>query len=88
MPGLWASFVCEWKNDPLTVSFETAGTSASILAGVLLSFQITGLIPVYVCWLAGSLLLTVSSWRRHNTNLVLLMTFYTVLNVIGLWNFS
>lgn len=85
---LWTSWKSEWDRDPLTVSLETAGTAASVLAAVLLSFQLAGLIPVYVCWLVGSLLLTASSWRRHNSNLVLLMAFYTVMNMIGLWNFS
>lgn len=86
--GLLSTFSQEWKSRPVTVLLEAAGTAASVLAAVLLSFQITGLMPVYVCWLLGSLLLTASSWQRQNTNLVMLMTFYTVMNLIGLWNFS
>lgn len=77
----------DWQHNPFLVIAETLGTAASVIAAVLLSFKLTGLIPVYFCWTAGSTLLTISSWQRKNTNLLLLMIFYTVMNTIGLWNY-
>ncbi len=77
----------EWQAQPWMVLAETGGTAASVLAAVLLSFKLTGLVPVYFCWLTGSFLLMISSWQRQNTNLLLLMLFYTVMNLIGLANY-
>ena len=84
---LWQALAQDWQQSPSLVVAETLGTAASVLAAVLLSFKLTGLIPVYICWTAGSSLLTISSWQRKNTNLLLLMIFYTVMNTIGLWNY-
>lgn len=87
MRAFWLTLCTEWQQNPTCILFETVGTVASMLAAVLLSFAITGLTPVYVCWMVGSLCLTVSSWKRKNINLLLLMQFYTIMNLIGLWNY-
>ena len=87
MKDLWLTLCTEWQQNPSCIMFETVGTVASMTAAVLLSFALTGLIPVYVCWLVGSLCLTASSWQRKNINLLLLMQFYTIMNLIGLWNY-
>jgi hypothetical protein len=87
LKGLQQALQHDWQQNPSLVIAETLGTAASVIAAVLLSFKLTGLIPVYFCWTAGSTLLTISSWQRKNTNLLLLMIFYTVMNTIGLWNY-
>jgi hypothetical protein len=84
---LLKSWAADWKTDPTTVFFETVGTAASMIAAVLLSFKLSGLVPVYVFWMLGSMCLIVSTWRRQNINLLSLMLFYTVLNLIGFWNY-
>jgi hypothetical protein len=84
---LLARWSKEWQQQPWMVIAETGGTAASVIAAVLLSFKLTGLVPVYFCWLLGSFLLMISSWQRQNTNLLLLMLFYTVMNLIGLANY-
>lgn len=84
--GLWRTFRREWRERPLTLTFEMIGTGASMIAAVVLSVKLTGLIPVYLLWLTGSICLTVSTWQRQNSSLLLLMAFYTIMNLIGLWN--
>lgn len=82
----WWVFVQEWRRDPITISFELLGTVTSMLAAVLLSLQLVSLITVYWIWCLGSISLSISSKRRRNSLLFGLMMFYTVLNVIGIWN--
>jgi ABC-type transport system involved in multi-copper enzyme maturation permease subunit len=84
---LLKNWAADWKQDPITSLFETVGTAASMLAAVLLSFKLSGLVLVYVFWMLGSICLIVSCWRRQNINLMTLMLFYTVLNLIGFWNY-
>lgn len=84
----WHQLRQDFEKDPVTFILELLGTAASMGAAVLLSLEITGLIPVYLCWLVGSVCLTVSSARRKNINLIMLMIFYTIMNLIGLWNYS
>jgi len=84
---IWNQLCAESRTQPVTVSLEILGTVTSMLAAVLLSFQLAGLIWVYVCWMLGSVCLTMSSYKRRNMNLIMLMTFYTIMNIIGFWNY-
>ena len=77
----------DWYDQPVTVSLEVVGTATSMVAAVLLSFELTGLIPVYVFWMIGSVSLMISSIQRQNMNLMMLMMFYTIMNMIGFWNY-
>jgi len=78
----------DWCDHPVTVSLEVIGTATSMVAAILLSFELTGLIPVYVFWMMGSVSLMISSIQRQNMNLMMLMMFYTIMNMIGLWNYA
>jgi hypothetical protein len=78
----------DWRDHPVTVSLEVIGTATSMVAAILLSFELTGLIPVYVFWMMGSVSLMTSSIQRQNMNLMMLMMFYTIMNMIGLWNYA
>lgn len=78
----------DWHDHPVTVSLEVVGTVTSMMAAILLSFELTGLIPVYVFWMMGSVSLMTSSIQRQNMNLMMLMMFYTIMNMIGLWNYA
>jgi hypothetical protein len=78
----------DWREQPVTVSLEVIGTATSMVAAVLLSLELTGLIPVYVFWMMGSVSLMTSSIQRKNMNLMMLMLFYTIMNMIGLWNYA
>lgn len=88
MKGLIQKLRQDWHDQPVTVSLEVVGTVTSMAAAVLLSFELTGLIPVYVFWMMGSVSLMTSSLQRQNMNLMMLMMFYTIMNMIGLWNYA
>ena len=77
----------DWHDQPVTISLEVIGTVTSMVAAVLLSFELTGLITVYVFWMIGSVSLMISSIQRQNMNLMMLMMFYTIMNMIGFWNY-
>lgn len=78
----------ELRKDPILISVEALGTIASVIAAVVLSFNLVGVGTVYYMWCVGSLCLTFTSYRRKNSLLTGLMVFYTILNIIGLWNFA
>ena len=78
----------DWDQNPSLLILEVLGTATSMVAAILLSFEITGLIPVYLCWIVGSMCLSWSSWRRRNMNMLMLMAFYTVLNLVGIYTYS
>lgn len=78
----------DWHDQPVTISLEVVGTVTSMLAAVLLSLELTSLFTVYVFWMMGSVSLMISSIQRQNMNLIMLMMFYTIMNMIGLWNYA
>jgi hypothetical protein len=78
----------EWRNNSLLVCVEIIGTGVSIIAALVLSLNLMNIWIVYWLWLIGSVSLTLSSWWRKNLLLLLLMIYYTILNMLGLWNFS
>lgn len=88
MRTLWGHIREDWHQSPLTLLLEIMGTAASMAAAILLSLEVTGLVPVYVLWMVGSVSLTFSSAKRKNINLMMLMLFYTIMNLIGLWTYS
>lgn len=84
---LLRSLRMEWRRDPLLICLESMGTVVSMIAAIALSFQILTIWWVYWLWCMGSMSLTFTSYKRKNSLLTGLMVFYTILNIIGLWNF-
>lgn len=81
----WAN---DWSSNPLLFWLELIGTASSIAASVLISVW-TGSIDlfwVFVCWMIGSLSLTVTAYMRSTGWPMLLMIVYTIFNIIGLYN--
>ena len=85
---LIGSLCREWHRDPILICMEVVGTVASVIAAIVLSFNLVGIWAVYWMWCVGSVCLTFTSYRRKNSLLTGLMGFYTILNIIGLWNFA
>lgn len=81
-------WVMDWKHNPLLFWLELIGTVSSIMASVLISVwagQIN-LFYVFVCWMIGSVSLTITAYMRSTGWPMLLMIVYTVFNIIGLYN--
>lgn len=81
----WAT---DWKINPLLFWLEFVGTISSIMASVLISVWASSinLFWVFVCWMIGSLSLTITAYIRATGWPMLLMIVYTFFNVIGLYN--
>jgi len=86
--NIWGSLREELRKDPILIFVEIIGTVASVIAAIVLSFNLVGIWAVYWMWCVGSVCLTFTSYRRKNSLLTGLMVFYTILNIIGLWNFA
>lgn len=86
--SLIQSLCQECRVRPWLVFMEILGTGASVIAALVLSLNLMHIWAVYWLWLMGSLSLSLSSWWRKNLLLLALMVYYTVLNILGLWNFS
>jgi hypothetical protein len=81
----WAD---DWKNHPHLFWLELIGTVSSIAASVIISVWAgtIDLVWVFVCWMIGSLSLTVTAYMRSTAWPMLLMIVYTFFNTIGLYN--
>jgi hypothetical protein len=55
---------------------------------MLISMQLAGMLTVFVFWSVGSVSLTISSYKRNNSMMMLMMLFYTALNLMGIWNLT
>lgn len=75
-----------WHRDPFLFVLEVVGTVSSMIAATLISLQLASMLTVFVFWSVGSVSLTISSHKRNNSMMVLLMLFYTALNFMGIWN--
>lgn len=76
-----------WRESPAVFAAEMVGAVTSMAAAILLSTQAAPpLIAVFILYLVGSVcLLGVSYWRRASWMLVM-FTFFTVFNLVGLVN--
>ena len=81
----WAT---DWRFNPLLFWLELVGTFSSIMASVLISLWpgSINLFYVFVCWMIGSVSLTVSAYIRATGWPMILMIVYTFFNLIGLYN--
>jgi hypothetical protein len=81
--------LCElWHRDRLLFLLEVLGTTSSMIAAMLISMQLAGMLTVFVFWSVGSVSLTISSYKRNNSMMMLMMLFYTALNLMGIWNLT
>lgn len=79
-------FKIELVKHPFIIIMETIGTVVSMLAAVLLSYQLVSMHAMFLLWIFGSTCLTITSVMRKNILLSSLMIFYLVMNIIGLRN--
>lgn len=78
----------DWYHEKIIFWFELIGVIGSLAAAVMISFwpgQIS-MVWIFSLWLVGSSSLAISSFLRRTAWPLLLMSTYTVLNMIGLSN--
>ena len=81
---LTREFRKEFSCRPMIVGCETVGTVSSMVASVLVSFQLVSMPWVFLLWLVGSITLSIASYYRKNLMWTLLSMFYLCMNLAGL----
>ena len=84
MCDLAREFLAEFPCRPFVVLCETVGTISSMIASVMVSFQLTGMMAVFLLWLLGSIALSSAGILRKNLMWTLLSVFYLVMNLVGI----
>ena len=85
---LFDQWILDWRESRGLFWFESVGTISSLIAAVLISFWPTAIHLgwIFGFWLIGSGSLAISSFIRNTGWPMILMSTYTVLNIIGLYN--
>lgn len=74
----------EFSCRPFVVCCETVGTITSMIASVMVSFQLAGMMAVFLLWLVGSVCLSTAGVLRKNLMWTLLSMFYLIMNLVGI----
>lgn len=85
---IWSFWVQTWHENHALFWCEAIATIASIIASATMAFQSPApdMLVVFVFYLIGSILLQIAMYVRESSWMFLLMTWYTVMNIIGLIN--
>lgn len=77
-----------WRESPKLFWLETIATTTSIISSIILTYGGSNptMIVVFPLYLIGSVLFQISAYIRKNSWLFLLMSWYSLMNVIGLIN--
>lgn len=85
---IWSFWVDTWNENQLLFWAEAIATAASVYASVLMGvFAPTPpMLQVFIFYTIGSVLLQYAMYSRKSTWMLFLMTHYTMMNTIGLYN--
>ena len=76
-----------WAENRIIFFLEAIGSITSITAGSILAFsQVPNLMVVFVFYLTGSACLMFICYYRQSSWMLVMFTFFTMMNVIGLIN--
>ena len=81
-------WIDDWKTNKFRFILELVGTLLSMTASILLALSMFNLFIIYLIWMSGSICLIVSSYMRQSYWVLVLMSFYTLVNIIGLYRFK
>jgi hypothetical protein len=84
--GIWAFWRETWFSSKRLFFAEAFGTFLGMTAATLMAMQALApnLLLVFTFYLVSALLLMYSSYKRHSSWMVVLMTFYAITTSIGL----
>lgn len=85
---IWSFWVDTWHESQFLFWTEAIATAVSVVASVLMGVYAPTppMLEVFILYLIGSLLLQITMYIRESSWMFLLMSWYTVMNTIGLWN--
>src|SRR5574343_1403288 len=84
--GIWAFWKETWFSSKRLFFAEACGTATGMSAATLMALQAPApnLVLVFSLYLISAILLMYSSYKRHSSWMVVLMTFYAITTAIGL----
>jgi len=85
---IWSFWVDTWNENKFLFWAEAIATLASVVASFLLATMTPDppLLFIFSGYLLGSVLLQIAMYMRQSSWMMVLMTWYTGMNIIGLIN--
>lgn len=88
LKDFWNHWKSDFKNNKMLFWFEFTGTIVSMLASILIALYANNppMLLIFNLWLYGSIAMSISFFIRRDGSALVLMLWYTGINVIGLTN--
>lgn len=86
LQNIISGWVHDWRCHRVQFILEITGTLCSMTASLMLAATSINIMIIFSTWLVGSTALAVSNHMRKSYWMFLLMSFYTVINIVGLYN--
>lgn len=82
---IWRNWCHDIRHSPVLFWVEIASTLMNMTASVLMGFMSTNppLVPIFALWILGSIGMAWASFKRDAAWMLVLMGFYTVMNIVG-----
>jgi|TARA_B110000483_G_scaffold205168_2_gene248622 hypothetical protein len=85
---IWDFWVITWRESQTLFWTEAIATTSSVCASIVLAVKspYPPLLIVFSLYLVGSILLMYAMYVRKSSWMMVLMTWYSLMNVVGLYN--
>lgn len=82
---IWKNWCHDIKNTPFLFWVEIISTFMNMTASVLMGFFSNNppLSVIFVFWILGSIGMAWAAFKRNAAWLLVLMSFYTIMNIVG-----
>lgn len=82
---IWSNWCHDIKHSPVLFWVEIISTVMNMAASVLMGFMSASppLLIIFVLWILGSIGMAWASFKRNAAWMLVLMSFYTVMNIVG-----
>jgi len=86
--SIWIFWVQTWNENQSLFWAEAVAAISSIIASFALAWYapVSPMVFVFIFYLIGSTLLIYAMYLRHSAWMIVMMGWYTAMNIIGLWN--
>jgi hypothetical protein len=83
--SIWKNWCHDIVHNPMLFWVEIGSTFMNMTASVLMGFMSTNppLITIFSLWIIGSVGMAWASFKRDAAWMLVLMAFYTVMNIVG-----
>jgi protein-S-isoprenylcysteine O-methyltransferase Ste14 len=85
---LWEQWKIDWVERRIVFLVELVGTILNMTASTLMGFMSSDppLIVIMALWIVGSIALVYTNYMRRIAWPLILMSFYTFMNIVGFYN--